>query len=313
MKLSSIVNYRNQLDTTSVQQICDQTEHELAAINHMVSSQEHDVGFYKARVAKRLTSVHESFDQLIRVFDGLKADLDTAIQKQQAAYYEESTRLYQQEISYETPEHTLSRRLTIDDDSNMLLRTRLRNYTDWRIPGMIIRPANESFIEEMVPMDPLYIVDQSQELIDPAVSRFNETYRARLRQYVINEQDTHILGSLHDNQFGLIFAYNYFNFKPMELIQRYITEAYQKLRSGGTLIMTYNDCDRAHGVELAERNFMCYTPGSQIVKIAESTGFDVIYQHAGLGDLDWIELQRPGKISSLRGGQTLARIVAQSK
>jgi len=313
MKLSSIVNYRNQLDTTSVQQICDQTEHELAAINHMVSSQEHDVGFYKARVAKRLTSVHESFDQLIRVFDGLKADLDTAIQKQQAAYYEESTRLYQQEISYETPEHTLSRRLTIDDDSNMLLRTRLRNYTDWRIPGMIIRPANESFIEEMVPMDPLYIVDQSQELIDPAVSRFNETYRARLRQYVINEQDTHILGSLPDNQFGLIFAYNYFNFKPMELIQRYITEAYQKLRSGGTLIMTYNDCDRAHGVELAERNFMCYTPGSQIVKIAESTGFDVIYQHAGLGDLDWIELQRPGKISSLRGGQTLARIVAQSK
>jgi hypothetical protein len=313
MKLSSIVHYRNQLDTASVQQICDQTEHELAAINHMVSSQEHDVGFYKARVAKRLTSVHESFDQLIRVFDGLKADLDTAIQKQQAAYYEESTRLYQQEISYETLEHTLSRRLTIDDDSNMLLRTRLRNYTDWRIPGMIIRPGHESFIEEMVPLDPLYIVDQAQELIEPAVSRFNETYRARLRQYVINEHDAHILGSLPNNQFGLIFAYNYFNFKPMELIERYLTEAYQKLRSGGTLIMTYNDCDQAHGVELAERNFMCYTPGSHIVKIAESAGFDVTYQHTGLADLAWIELQRPGKIVSIRGGQTLAKVVAQSK
>jgi hypothetical protein len=99
----------------------------------------------------------------------------------------------------------------------------------------------------------------------------------------------------------------------MELITRYITEAYQKLRPGGTLIMTYNDCDRAHGVALAERNFMCYTPGSEILKIAELTGFDCTYQHTGLGDLSWIELQRPGKITSLRGGQTLAKIVARSK
>lgn len=313
MKLSSIVHYRNQLDTVSVQQICDQTEHELSAINHMVDSQEHDVGFYKARIAKRLTAVHESFDQFVKVFEGLKIDLDSAIQKQQAAYYRESSQLYQNSIRHELPENILNKRLAIDDDSNVLLRTRLRNNTDWRIPGMIIRPAHESFIEDMVPLDPLYVVDQSQELIDPAVSRFNETYRARLRQYVINEDDEQILGKLPNDQFGLIFAYNYFNFKPLELIERYLKEAYQKLRSGGTLIMTYNDCDQAHGVALAEQNFMCYTPRSHIVKIAESAGFDVTYQHTGLADLSWIELQRPGEIVSLRGGQTLARIVAQSK
>jgi hypothetical protein len=313
MKLSSIVHYRNQLDATNVQLICDQAEHELAAINHVVASQQHDVGFYKARIAKRLNLVHDSFDQLLQVFDGLKTDLDSAIQKHQAAYYEESTRLYSQEIYHETPDQTLKRRLAIDDDSNLLLRTRLRNYTDWRIPGMIIRPGLESFVEEMVPLDPLYIVDQTQELIDPAVSRFNETYRARLRPYVINEHDTEILGSLPNNQFGLIFAYNYFNFKPMELIQQYLEELYEKLRSGGTVIMTYNDCDLSHGVALAERNFMCYTPGSHVVKIAESTGFDVTYRHTGSGDLAWIELQRPGEIVSLRGGQTLAKVVARSK
>jgi SAM-dependent methyltransferase len=296
-----------------VQQICDQTEHELAAINHMVSSQEHDVGFYKARVAKRLTLVHESFDQLIRVFDGLKVDLDSAIQKQQAAYYKASTDLYQQYIRHESVDQTLSRRLVIDDDSNLLLRTRLRNYTDWRLPGMIIRPGPESFIEELVPLDPLYVVDTDQELIDPAVMAFNETYRARLRQYVLDEDSDQILVDLPDNQFGLIFAYNYFNFKPMELIRRYITEAYQKLRTGGTMIMTYNNCDQAHGVALAEKNFMCYTPKSEILKTAESAGFDVTYQHTGLGDLSWLELQRPGKISSLRGGQTLAKIVARPK
>jgi hypothetical protein len=39
----------------------------------------------------------------------------------------------------------------------------------------------------MVPLDPLYVVDTAQELIDPAVMAFNETYRARLRQYVLDE------------------------------------------------------------------------------------------------------------------------------
>jgi SAM-dependent methyltransferase len=313
MKLSDIVHYRNQLDTMSVDHIRGQANHDLAAINHMVASQEHDMGFYKARIAKRLSIVTESFEQFAKVFDGLKSEVDSAIQKQQSVYYQNSTRLYQHHIRHEPVNNTLNKRLAIDDDSNVLLRTRLRNYTDWRIPGMIIRPGRESFIEELVPLDPLYVVDHSQELIDPAVMGFNETYRARLRQYVINEDDHEILGHLPNNQFGLIFAYNYFNFKPIELIQRYLEELYEKLRSGGTLIMTYNNCDRAHGVALAEQNFMCYTPESQIVKIAESAGFDVAFCHSGSGDLAWIELQRPGEIVSLRGGQTLARIVARSK
>jgi hypothetical protein len=313
MKLSTIVHYRNQLDTMSVDRIRGQAEHELAAINHMVASQGHDIGFYKTRIAEQLGAVNESFEQFAKVYNSLKTELDSAIQSQQAAYYQESTRLYNQEMRYDTPEYLLSRKLAIDPDSHVILSTRLRNYTDWRTPGMIIRPGQEPFIEELVPLDPLYVVDQAQELIDPAVMSFNETYRARLRQYVIDEKDVKILGRIPNNQFGLIFAYNYFNFKPMELIERYLAELYEKLRSGGTLIMTYNDCDQAHGVELAERSFMCYTPKSQIVKIAESVGFDVTYQHTGLADLAWLELRRPGEIVSLRGGQTLARIVARSK
>jgi SAM-dependent methyltransferase len=313
MKLSDIVHYRNQLDIMSVQLICDQTERELSAINYVVASQSHDIGGYKARLDERLNAIHDSFEHFEQEFAGLKAELDLAIQSQQAEYYKASADLYHQDIRHEPLNQSLSRRLAIDEHSNLLLRTRLRNYTDWRLPGMIIRPGLESFIEEMVPLDPLYVVDTAQELIDPAVMAFNETYRARLRQYVLDEDCELILGQLPNNQFGLIFAYNYFNFKPMELITRYITEAYQKLRPGGTLIMTYNDCDRAHGVALAERNFMCYTPGSEILKIAELTGFDCTYQHTGLGDLSWIELQRPGKITSLRGGQTLAKIVARSK
>jgi hypothetical protein len=130
---------------------------------------------------------------------------------------------------------------------------------------------------------------------------------------VINEADEHILSALPNDQFGLIFAYNYFNFRPLELITRYLVEMYKKMRPGGMVIMTINDCDCAHSVELVEQKFMCYTPGRAICQAAESAGFDILYQHTGLGDLSWLELQRPGQISSLRGGQTLAKIVARSK
>ena len=38
-------------------------------------------------------------------------------------------------------------------------------------------------------------------------------------------------------------------------------------------------------------------------------GFDLIYHYIGKGDLAWLEFRKPGQITSLRGGQTLAQIV----
>jgi hypothetical protein len=54
---------------------------------------------------------------------------------------------------------------------------------------------------------------------------------------------------------------------------------------------------------------MCFTPGTRIMKAAETVGFDTLDRHRGLGDVAWLEFQKPGKIYSLRGGQTLAKII----
>ena len=57
MKLSSIIAYRNQLESVSLVSIRGQAEHELSAINHVVSSNESDIGFYKHRIEKRFSVV----------------------------------------------------------------------------------------------------------------------------------------------------------------------------------------------------------------------------------------------------------------
>ena len=76
------------------------------------------------------------------------------------------------------------------------------------------------------------------------------------------------------------------------------------------MAFTFNDCDRAGGVELVERHFMCYTPGSMIVALCESLGFEIQQRYQIDASNTWLELQRPGELTSLRGGQSLAKIVA---
>ena len=73
--------------------------------------------------------------------------------------------------------------------------------------------------------------------------------------------------------------------------------------------MTYNDCDRMPGVVLAESHYACYTPGRLITTLAESIGFDRIYSWHDNGPATFLEIRKPGELESLRGGQSLAKIV----
>jgi len=310
MKLSELVDYYNQLDQMDLNPECGDATRHLDSIAHVIANHHLQIGDRTAVLEADLAGIKESIQRFENTISDLKHNVQTQITAQEPAYFQESLRLHEQEMCFDTTEYILNRKLGIDDDSNILLRTRLKSYGDWRVPGMIIRPGRETFIEDMVPLDPLYLVDHTQDLLDPSMSKFTIEYRRRLRPYIISDWHMHkILSDLPDNQFGLVFAYNYFNYKPLELIKRYLDEILEKLRPGGAFVMTYNNCDRSHAVALAEQKFMCYTPGRHIQKYAESIGFEIVYNHTGAGDLTWIELRKPGKITSLRGGQTLGKIM----
>jgi SAM-dependent methyltransferase len=129
---------------------------------------------------------------------------------------------------------------------------------------------------------------------------------------VINDwEDGPILDKLPNNQFGTIFAYHYFNHKPVPIICKFLNEFYQKLRPGGSVLMTYNNCDLAHGVIRAEHTWMLYTPRRLIERHATELGFELIQAYDGKGDVSWLELRKPGDITSIRGGQTLAKVLVK--
>lgn len=310
MKLSELVGYLNLLESNEMLLDYHASTRRIQEVEHVITNHNMQIDNFADDFKNKVQTILNAFTDTHQTLEDLKSQLRQQISSLEPEQYQNSCLLHKEEMCYGTAEALLNRRLTIDTDSELYLQARLLSYTDWRLPGLIIRPGLEKFIEHLVPLDPLYVADQDLELLEPALNHFTIEYRRRLRPYIIKDEHQDPLWQLPDGQFGFIFAYNYFNFKPMEILRRYLDNMYAKLRSGGTAIFTFNDCDWAHGVALVEKKFMCYTPGREIRAHAESLGFEIVSGYRGQGNVSWMEIRRPGKIESLRGGQSLAKIVA---
>lgn len=311
MKLSELVDYRNLLEEYSLEDIHQQSRQQINAVMHQIVNHGLQFKQYSRDIGHDANGIDEAFNKFNSTVRDIKQHLDILIEERYPEMFRESTRWFNDESIHETNDYILNRQLHIDSQGQEQLLGNILRYTDWRLPGLCFRPGNEKWIEHLVPLDPLYLVDNNLELLNPSVSRFNEQYQRRLRLYAVNDtnNNTNILGRLPDNQFGYVLAYNWFNFKPMEVIEQYLRELWLKIRPGGVLLMTFNDCDYAHGVALAEKNFMCFTPGRHIMRAAEDIGFDTLDRYRGTGNVSWFEFMKPGKVSTLRGGQTLAKII----
>jgi hypothetical protein len=310
MRLSELVNYMNLLDTMSAVDTAQQANQDLSKITHVVSASAIQLEQFSAMLAQRQTEVATCLKQYESDLDTLKQALRELITDAEKPWFAESYRLYEQEMLHETTEYILDRRPTISKETEQFYRARLTRYNSWQHAAMIIRPGREPFIHELLASDPLYLVDERHDLLDPVMMQFNEQYQQRLRPYTILERSGQaILGQLPMEQFGLVFAYNFFNYRPFEVLRQYLKEIYQKLHPGGVLVMTFNDCDRAKAVMLVEQHYCCYTPGYLVRELSQSLGYEIAFSWTDQGPSTWLELRKPGKRPSLRGGQALAKII----
>lgn len=312
MKLSDLVAYRNALAQYDVESIRRDAEHQLAKIQHEMEHNNVGLDLEHYNLVTDLSVIHKGFTDYSNTLKRALADLSKQIELAEKPYFAESYRMYDEEMCHETSDYILKRRMPMSYETENMLTARIKSYSDWRYPGMVIRPGSEDFVTHMVDLDPLYLVDREHDLLIPAIEKFPIEYQRRLRSYYVKESlDHEILDKIPDSQIGLCLAFNFFEFKPFEILKKYLNEIYTKLRPGGVLIMTYNDCDRAHCVALVEAHFTCYTPGSMVRNLAEAIGFEQIFHWNDRGNLTWLELRKPGTLSTLRGGQTLAKVVSK--
>lgn len=313
-KLSVLVHYRNLLEQRRPQQVENIIRDIVGTSLHLVRDQSVQFTHLTDKLSEDYQNIHQSFDRYLHTVDAIVSQLNDEINKIEPKYFAESYRIYEHEFRNDQHDYVLNRRISLEEDKIEYLHARVRMHGDWKYPGMIIRPGLEPWIHDMVNCDPLYLLDQSPELLAPVLEQFNAQYQNRLRPYTIREyEQDQLLSFVPDTQFGFCLIYNFFNYKPFEVLKKYLAEVYSKLRPGGTLAFTFNDCDLRGGVELVERSFMCYTPGKMVMTLCESLGY-TIEETARLDSCcTWVEIRKPGKLKTLRGGQTLARVIAKPK
>ena len=311
MKLSELVAYRNQLNRLHIDDARAKTDTDLSTIKHLINSKDHDPNNIKHQLQSKHDEIHAKFNEFVELVEQAKLEVQQEIQIREEYWLTETHRLFDQEMVHDSSEHILNRRPTLTPENDSLIRARIKNFSNSLHPAMIIRPGLETFIQDMVSFDPLYLIDQSEEMIWPSMIDFPDQYRRRLRPYVVNERDltVPILERLPDSQFSLCLAYNFFEFKPIQVIDRWLHEIYKKLKPGGRVMLTFNDCDNEKAVRLAENYYACYTPGKLVRQIATSIGYEIYFSWNDNVPTTWLELQKPGTLTTLRGGQALAKVV----
>jgi len=318
MKLSELISYRSALEQFDfhrdsrllVKTILEAKAHVDDKVNTETNQQiKFGAGVYQDEMDRDLLRLEESISGLGENFEYYKKQLDDIIQEQQQVYIKRSENSY---ISDELPNARLSskeRTLSMDDENTDKFFDRITQLSDWRYPGMIINPQEQQIIDEMASSDPLYLVDMNESTLDDIRGKMNEVYKHRVRPYVIDRfiPRRKYFGDLPNDQFGLIVLWNTLNNLPLSMCEQVLTQVSGLLRPGGTLLFTYNDCDNAHNIRNFENNFRQFTPGSLLVPMIEKLGYTVRFRTETIHG--WMELRKPGKLETIRGGQSLGRVI----
>lgn len=197
------------------------------------------------------------------------------------------------------------RQLTMTPEVYETVKQRIEFYMDWKYPGLEIGLQNQELTKLMVALDPFYLVDPNQVLIQDTLDAFTPEYQQRLRTYHIQDIN---LSALPQGQIGFALCWNYLNYKSLDTIKQWLIEVFKVLRPGGTFMFSYNNADTASGAGLAETMWMSYMPKSILVPLCEMIGFEVAHEFDFETSASWLEIKKPGKLETIKAHQVLGRI-----
>ncbi len=203
-----------------------------------------------------------------------------------------------------------TRSIIFDDETNFDIVSKIREFTNPIYPSLEIGPGDGYWTKHMVAADPLYLVDINKEFLDSACSQFNETYQKRIRTYHINNDGIgpNDLSILPANQFGFVLAINVFDFFTLDFATEYIKQVFSILRPGGTFIFTYNDCSYYKSAKLVESGFKGWATESEMTSICRSVGFEISESISKEDSVQWLEIKKPGILSTVKTHQALGEI-----
>jgi len=252
--------------------------------------------------AIQINAMSEFTDATKKKFAGIIAEIDKKIEMYSKALNAVSLPL----VEYDQARYR--RVFNIDGDTLSSLAGRISKYSSWQYPAIEINPRSPTTITtKLVASDPLYLIEtEYQEFLDDTTNIFTPEYQARLRSYFIKDNN---FSALPQNQFGFVLSAISFNFMPMSQIEIFMKNVFQLLAPGGTFLFTYNNCEDPKCARMAEDIIRTYTTQTDIVTAAKNLGYEISEMfNPQNSEIHWIEIKKPGTLSTIKGHQTLGEI-----
>lgn len=310
MKFSEYVKFRNDLlNTVST----DAIKAEIKKQSDLVKSLSYEnlepaLAKHLMDTAFRLEVARDSLDPVTNNNTDFLNYLNKEIDSQAARFFDPNYKVrYNDDVVWIRQYRTVQLPLT-DEVRNQLVR-RIRAKADWHYPALEIGCADGIWTDTLVGGDPLYIVDTHKEFVDSTMNMFNPEYQRRLRPYVHDINKDWNYSYLPQQQFGFIFSWNQYNYIPFNELVEHLRAIFNLLRNGGTFIFTFNDGDTYQGADNADVLFMSYVPKSKLIAAAKAIGFEIGESEDYNNTVAWMELRKPGDLSTVKGHQVLGVVM----
>ena len=265
---------------------------------------------FNSHFQSRVNIIQTDLQDLVGMRDRYVEQLNMEIETESAQrIVDENIKYADATIRLKTAEYSRQyRQLKVSSETEAIVTARIGRGTAWHCPGLEIGPRDGEWTPKLVACDPLYLIDYDDECLDNTLSQFPAQYQARLRVYTNMGTNLHMLPH---HQFGFIFSWNRFNYCSLIQIERHLKEIKLLLRPGGSCMFSYNNGERPHCAEISDNQYMTLIPKGYLVKALQDEGFVNIRTCDKDSTVSWVEFNMPGKLESIRIGQTLGKIFKQ--
>ncbi len=196
-----------------------------------------------------------------------------------------------------------------DNEHAVLFDNLIKKHASWKFPSVYVRPNNLRFFDSLKASDVLYAMEQCD--VRPYLFRNLSPKEFKIIRFkFIDENKDLLLSELPQEQIGLIVMEDFLNYKPIELLKRYLKESFEVLRDGGVLLFTFNNCDLSSGARSFEHGLYYYTPGYMIRDYCNRLGF-ITESETVDNRISYMCVHKPGDLKTLKGGKTLGKITKE--
>jgi hypothetical protein len=211
---------------------------------------------------------------------------------------------------------TLSRAnqlLELSDEQTEYITNRIGSYCDWLYPSLIVYPREKKWLlSTVVSSDPLYLIQHESVNLRTLIEDFSEVYQNRLRCYDINNFD-----KLPQGQFRFVLLWDFLNYISFDQFEFYLSTMFKLIRPGGSFMFSYNNSDLEGPAKISELKGSSYANARIVESLARQSGFEIIkFEDLATGDalithVSWVELHKPGTLSTVKAHQALAKIITK--